>query len=696
MAATDNSLWLRATALALAYGALACGSETATQAPAASAADTSPADIAAAADAGDTATADPWAGAPPEKCMAGTAWDGKTALFEDITKESGLAEQDVVGIRLSGADLDGDLRPELFVRSMAGAGRREDFTSGKRLLFVLKAKSGPKGFAFDDITQSSAMLQTRDGADGRQAHVVVYGDADNDGDVDVFAGNSLPIDPAADKQPGDSSELMVNDGLGHFSLAKTQTFADPELRKSLTSASFVDYDRDGNLDLWLGYSTWGPKGADLPVADQLLRGDGKGGFSIVTAAEGLMTLPWKKQSDVEAGTVHRITWGTAACDVNGDGAPDLLGVSYGRYFNSLWLNGVFGSNGPRFGDVRDETGFGRDDDDDWTSNWNAQCYCQENPKAADCATCKAPEVNCPALKKAFGGAYRWNHATDRKAYRLGGNTGTAACADLDRDGDLDFVFGSIVHPDVGRSSDPLRIALNDGQPLPQLSHLKSETSGLKHTFPGGQADDVGDMTLAVADFDNDGRLDILVASSDYPGTKAKLFMQQDDGKYVEFTGPAGLKHPHAISPVVADFDRDGDLDVVMGHSRARCSMSPEECYPNEQVHAFRNLAANQANWLQIQLVGTGGSNRSAIGARVRVKAGGQWQMQELGGGFGHFGMHNDLVLHFGLGANCAVEAVEVRWPDAAGTTETFAFVRSNQLVRLTQGQKATAYPLYKP
>jgi hypothetical protein len=324
MAASDNSLWMRATALALACGALACGSETATQAPAAGAADTSPTDVTAAADAGDAAAADPWAGAPPEKCAAGAVWDGKAPLFEDITKESGLADQNVVGIRLSGADLDGDLRPELFVRSMAGAGRREDFTPGKRLLFLLKAKPGPKGFAFDDITQSSGVLQTRDGGDGRQAHVVVYGDADNDGQVDVFAGNSLPIDPAADKQPGDASELMLGNGKGQFALTATPTFADPELRKALTSASFVDYDRDGNLDLWLGYSTWGPKGADLPVADQLLRGDGKGGFSVVTTAEGLITLPWKKQSDVEAGAVHRITWGTAACDVNGDGAAGFL------------------------------------------------------------------------------------------------------------------------------------------------------------------------------------------------------------------------------------------------------------------------------------------------------------------------------------------------------------------------------------
>ncbi len=662
-------------------------------------ADAAPADAATAdagADSPQAETSDPWAGAPADTCKPGKPWDGKGPAWVDRTDKAGLAAQGVVAIRLSTADLDGDYRPELFARSMGGQGNREVWEAGKRRQFLLKAKATDGGgFAFDDITQSSGVLATRDGQQGRQAHVVVYADADNDGDLDVFAGNSVPGDPKKDLFAGDASELLINDGKGVFTLTTDNPFAAKDLRRSVSSASFVDYDRDGNVDLWLGYTSWPSGNGDLPIQDQLLRGDGKGGWQVVTAQEGLQTKDWKLQADVEAGTVHRVTWGTAACDVNGDGAPDLLGVSYGRFFNSLWLNGHKGPSDKRFEDLKAETHFDRDDDDDWTTNWNAQCYCSEVPTAAECNKAPKPVVNCAQLKKAFGGSYRWNHSNDRKPFRLGGNTGTVQCADLDRDGDLDMVFGSIVHPDVGSSSDPMRIASNDGGSFPQFVTQKGKDNGFAHTWPTGQAQDVGDMSLAVFDFDNDGRLDIAVAGSDYPGTRAKLWQQQPDGRYVEVTATTGLDMLHAASVAVADWDLDGDLDVAFGHSLARCSLSPAECKKTEEVHVFENTAGNSANWLRIALQGGTASNRSAIGARVSVTAGGATQTQELGGGYGHFGMQNDTVLHFGLGAGCIIDKVVVRWPDAAGTVQTWTHVRANQLVRLVQGEAAPQYPLHK-
>ncbi|MBI5609595.1 MAG: CRTAC1 family protein [Deltaproteobacteria bacterium] len=668
-----------------------------------SAANAGPGDASAADAPGDGASsadsaADPWAGAPPAVCKPAASWDGKGKIFKDITASSGIAEAGAAGIRLSTADLDGDLLPELFVRSMSNSGKRENFGSGARRLFLIKAKRTSAGdFQFSDITQSSGILLPRDATDGfgRQAHIVVYGDVNNDGNLDAFCGNSVPLDSKADLFPQDASELMLGDGNGHFSFAPGNAFAGSDLRRNLTSASFVDYDRDGFLDLWLGYATWGAPGKDTPSPDHLVRGDGSGLFTVVTTDEGLMTKPATTTAAIENGTAHRHTWGTAACDVNGDGWPDLLGVTYGRNFNSLWLNGSLGTSGARFDDLKGPTHFDRDDNDDWTSNWNAQCYCFDNPKAAECDKVPPPEVNCPQLKAAFGGFYRWNHSTDRKPYRLGGNTGSVACADLDRDGDLDFVFGTIVHPDVGPSSDPLRVALSDGAPIPTLTHLSEDVSGLGHHFPKGQGDDVGDMTLAVFDFDNDGRLDILVGGSDYPGTKAKLFQQQPDGKFLDVTQASGLHHPHAHGIAVADWDRDGDLDVALGHSLARCNLSPKECYKSEEVHVFANATAPSGNWLQVQLVGGPGSNRSAIGAVIRVTAGGATQTHEVGGGYGHFGLQHDLVAHFGLGAACTIDQLEVRWPDAAGTTQVWKNIRPGYLVRLSQGDAKPAYPLWK-
>ncbi len=678
--------------------AIGCGSSTSATSTAQSDSSAVSGDTTAGSDTGSDTGSDPWAGAPPAVCKPGSSWSGKGKIFSDVTKKVGITDSGAVGVRLSTADLDGDLLPELFVRSMANSGKRENLGAGPRKLFLLKAhRTGPGEFNFTDITKSSGILLPRDATDGfgRQAHIVVYGDVNNDGNLDAFCGNSVPIDSKADLFSQDASELMLGDGKGHFNLAPSNTFADTELRKNLTSASFVDYDRDGMLDLWLGYATWGAPGKDTPSPDHLVRGAGTGLFSIVTTDEGLMTKPATSQVAIENGSAHRHTWGTAACDINGDGWPDLLGVSYGRYFNSLWLSGSLGPSGKRFDDLKTQTHFDRDDNDDWTSNWNAQCYCFDNPKAADCDKAPPPEVSCPQLKAAFGGTYRWNHATDRKPYRLGGNTGTVACADLDRDGDLDFVFGSIVHPDVGPSSDPLRVALNDGAKIPTLNHLHEDQSGLGHHFAPGQGDDVGDMTLAVFDFDNDGRLDILVAGSDYPGTKAKLFQQGADGQFTDVTDASGLKHLHAHGIAIADWDRDGDLDIALGHSLARCGLSPSECYKTEEVHVFSNDSANLGNWLQVQLVGGAGSNRSAIGAVVRVTTGAVTQTVEIGGGYGHFGMQHDLVAHFGLGSACSIDQLEVRWPDAAGTTQVWKNIRPGYLVRLTQGDAKPAYPLYK-
>jgi hypothetical protein len=81
---------------------------------------------------------------------------------------------------------------------------------------------------------------------------------------------------------------------------------------------------------------------------------------------------------------------------------------------------------------------------------------------------------------------------------------------------------------------------------------------------------------------------------------------------------------------------------------------------------YRNEVAPQNHWIAFELEGSH-SNRSAIGAAVRVFWNGQQQVQEVSGGSG-FCAQNDRRLHFGLGRAAAVERVEVRWP--SGKVET--------------------------
>jgi enediyne biosynthesis protein E4 len=94
----------------------------------------------------------------------------------------------------------------------------------------------------------------------------------------------------------------------------------------------------------------------------------------------------------------------------------------------------------------------------------------------------------------------------------------------------------------------------------------------------------------------------------------------------------------------------------------------------------RAPAANR--WLLIRLIGTR-SNRSAIGARVRVVTGGESQVHEVRGG-GSYMSQNDLRVHAGLGSAAKVERVEVRWP--IGTEEAWEDVASNQVLTLEEGR----------
>lgn len=619
------------------------------------------------ADVADGPDAAPDAG--PKACAPATPWTDQVA-FTDRTAEVGLEAVD--GIRLSTADLDGDGYPDLVVRGHA-LGARDSFApGGERHTFLLMNRPSPDGGRrFEDTTEASGLLAVPGGGNGRTAHIVVFGDVDNDGDLDAFSGVSLNPDPSKPDN-GDRTEVLLNAGDGTFTLAPGGDVRHPDKRYAAGGATFVDADRDGRLDLFVGYGN----GAVEPDLDRLYVGDGAGSFKDVTKLVGLETDHWTTYDVLNAGHASRNTWGATACDVDDDGWPDLLTQSYGRFWNGLWRGG-FEAGTPLFTDRSVESGYGMDHRTDWTTNLNAQCYCQLEPAAEGCDQAPPPPSFFPCVST---DKLRWSHATDRMPFRLGGNTFSTVCADLDDDGDLDLVNFEIVHWDVGDTSDPMEILVNDGTGT--FTRPGNDATGLTRSWDGLDWN-AGDMTGAVFDFDNDGRKDLYVGSSDYPYTRGFLFHQGDDGRFTEVPPVLGIDHARSHGVAVADFDRDGDLDVVLGHGTARCSGDPT-CYPTAEVHYFRNEVGAGAHWLQVRLEGGPGSNRAAIGARVKVTAGGRTQMQEIGGGYGHYGMQNDVVLHFGLGDACEAD-VEIRWPDAALAHETWTTVAADQRVLLRQG-----------
>ncbi|MBK7579880.1 MAG: CRTAC1 family protein [Myxococcales bacterium] len=615
---------------------------------------------------------------PDPICTAGSRWKPGTQAFVEKTAEWGLTG--VEGSRLSVTDIDGDGAPDLVVRQAAIAS--DDFASGgKRYVWLLRNTGAKK---FEDVTKTSGFLAMRtdsSGAKGRPGQIIVFGDVDNDGDLDGYDAldTSNPTNSL-----GEHSELMLNDGAGHFAFGPDASDALSANRpESPSGASFVDFDRDGNLDLWVtqySYADTGQLNAS-PQQDRLYRGDGKGGFVEVTNDVGLTTLPWGNIGDLNNALAHSQAWASLACDLNGDGAPELLAASYGRAPNHLWQGSMNGASAS-FTNRSLASGYAYDGDMSWQDNQFARCFCQANPTATDCAGVPAPLITCTQPN--------WNHKQDREPFRLGGNSGSTTCADIDNDGDMDLLTSEIKHWWAGKGADGSEVLVNTGAKDLKFDRPGDTALGLevKH---GTTSWDEGHMTNAVFDFDNDGWPDLYVGASDYAGNHGLLYHQESKLSFMDVPIAEGIDHHRSHGVVFADFDADGDLDVVVGHSRARCdATAPDDCYATANVRFFENVIGQNGNFVQMRLVGGPGTNRAAIGARVSVEAGGVTQTQEVGGGHGHYGSQHQLALSFGLGTACTAK-VSVRWPDAALTTESFELPSGYRFV-LEQGKPPVVLP----
>lgn len=576
-------------------------------------------------------------------CGDAVIWAAGTQAFREATDAWGLTG--VQGVRLSVTDIDGDGWADLHVRTTTQA---EDF-AGTRTSWLMRNT----GAGFEDVTQASGILTPRGDLDantGRPAAVVASADVDNDGDLDILTGIDTG-DTAVSL--GETTELMINQGDGTFALGPESS----DIRRAgetdaVAGISFVDVNRDGWVDVWV---------TEHGLQDRLYYGDGQGGFVDVTLGSGLGTAPGVDVEPANVGAVHSRAWSALACDLDGDGNSELLAGSYGRSTNHLWQPHVNEDNVVVFDPRQVESGYARDEDYAWDGNQFARCFCQANPDAEDCDEVPAPSITC--------GTPNWNHASDREPYRLGGNSGATACADLDNDGDMDLYTSEIRHWWAGAGSDMSEALLNvsDGDGL-RFERPGRDTMGIVVEHVTGASWDEGHMSLTTLDFDNDGRRDIYVGASDYPGNRGLLFHQRESGGGFEpVSTEDSFEHNRSHGVVAADFDRDGDLDLIVGHSRSRCDANaPNDCYETSQVRAFENTYGQDASYIQLRLEGTS-ANRAAIGARVRVTANGVTQTQDVGGGFGHYGAQDDMVLHFGLGDACAAE-IEIRWPN--GDLET--------------------------
>jgi hypothetical protein len=498
-----------------------------------------------------------------------------------------------------------------------------------------------------------------------------------------------------------------------------------------TGAAAFDYDKDGWLDVFVvnGTTLEGfPKGQE--PTSHLYRNKKDGTFEDVTAQAGLALTGWGQ--------------GACAGDYDNDGNEDLFVTFFGT--NRLFRNrgdGTFDDVTKRAGldTVRSRWGAGCAFLD-YDRNGRLDIFAA-NYIDLDLASAPVPEsglcrykglpVACgpPGLPGGKNILYRnqgdGTFADVSVASGIARANGTYALGvstlDFDGDGWVDLYVANDSNPSAlyrnnrdgtftdigitagcaysqdGKPQAGMGVAVGDYNRDGRMDIFKTnfagDTSTLyanngnglceDRTFASGFGRNTRWLGWAVAflDLDLDGWQDLfLVNGHVYPevdqvkteaGYKQRkvVYRNRGDGRFDDVTeqlGPPVTVPKAGRGAAYADFDNDGDVDILVTNVH-----DTPELYRLDQREA--------RSWSALRLVGVQ-SNRSAIGARVVLSAGGVTQVSEVRGG-GSYYSQNDLRMHFGLGSAKAIDRVEVRWPN--GNIEVWTGVEPNRIVTLTEG-----------
>jgi hypothetical protein len=151
--------------------------------------------------------------------------------------------------------------------------------------------------------------------------------------------------------------------------------------------------------------------------------------------------------------------------------------------------------------------------------------------------------------------------------------------------------------------------------------------------------------------------------------RAILYRNNGNGTFADISERAGqgILERHAARGVAfGDYDNDGSVEVLINNQ-------------NEPPSLLKSARKPSGNWVILKLEGTI-SNRSAIGARVRLTAGGHTQVDEVRSG-GSYLSQNDLRLHFGVGTPVKIDKIAIDWPGGAHQLEENAGVNRILTIR---------------
>jgi len=184
------------------------------------------------------------------------------------------------------------------------------------------------------------------------------------------------------------------------------------------------------------------------------------------------------------------------------------------------------------------------------------------------------------------------------------------------------------------------------------------------------------------DFDNDGWKDLLLVNGHvFPELeklhidihfkdRAILYHNLGNGAFKDISeqaGPGILERHSSRGAAFADYDNDGAVEVLVNNQ-------------GEPPSLLKQAQQPPGHWIILQLTGSK-SNRSAIGARVKVTSGSHSQVSEVRSG-GSYLSQNDLRLHFGLGTATQADKIEVRWP--SGVKQSLSAQAADQVLKITE------------
>ncbi|MBK7582004.1 MAG: VCBS repeat-containing protein [Myxococcales bacterium] len=512
--------------------------------------------------------------------------------------------------------------------------------------------------------------------DTPKANFFVFGDLDNDGDLDAFASQYVQTDGDGD---GVGVDKDCNDG-------------DPAVKPGAPEVpNGYDDDCDGKADDGTDTSDADKDGVSIaagdcddthadtkPGAPELLDGrdndcDGKTDEDFVPkllSNDGSGKLTWSPSPDVE---ILGPSSAAALGDGNGDGLLDLYaGYWLVHYPDSPTVPSRYyeGQAGVKMLDAATKAGISITP---WRPVYGVLWTDWNNDSLLDVYVSNY-QLNENLLWKNLGGgkfdeiAVTVNAAADDVPMfgYTGGHSFGSDAGDIDNDGDMDLYVPNISHPRVQPGSDPSMLLVNGGAPNYVFANQRREY---------GLAYDEGDVESSFADFDNDGDLDLLVIST-YPSHYPRLYRNDfPDKHFTDVTYEADTHLHQAQTGIWADVDEDGDLDLLL--------LSPG---PGPRLLLMKNRGVPGTHFLELDLRGTT-SNRSAIGARVSVTSGAVTRIRELQSQARHPGSH---WVHFGLGAGASIDKLEVRWPN--GTTETITGASADKRWRIVEGSGVAVAP----